>query len=81
MSERWVRHYDNGSDDYLESVNGVLWYDIPVPPRWHRCKAQTRGSFDDCYVERCRCGAARFPVYPGNNVWLDRNSRRREAGK
>ena len=54
--------------------DGVWWNDAPVPPRWHRCWAQTTGFFEGRRVERCACGAIR---YSGDGVgWTDRNSRR-----
>jgi hypothetical protein len=60
--------------DYIqmEHVGGVPWWAAPVPRRWHRCRAQTRGwrYFDE--VERCACGAIRR----NGRSWLERNARR-----
>jgi hypothetical protein len=55
----------------MEHVGGVAWWKAPVPRRWHRCRAQTRGRrcFDE--IERCACGAIRL----NGGVWLERNTR------
>jgi hypothetical protein len=61
--------------DGLESVadlDGVSWFDAPVPSRWHRCTAQTKGFFRDSgVVHRCACGA----ISRGDGYWMERNSR------
>lgn len=71
----WVHTFEDGIQ-YTASLDGVAWYDSPVPRRWHRCTPQTRAQFAGLgRVERCACGAIRRG--PGD-VWLERNSRRRE---
>lgn len=30
-------------DPQIEHRDGIEWHQAPIPPRWHRCKAQTRG--------------------------------------
>jgi len=48
------------------------WYEMPKPPKWHRCKASTSGFAYGYFVERCACGAIRFAGY---KVWINKNSR------
>lgn len=51
----------------------VPWTEAPLPPRIHKCFAQTVGALDNGNViNRCACGAFRY--YPG--PWDDVNSRR-----
>jgi hypothetical protein len=55
-------------------VDGVPWYEAPLPRRFHRCRPQTSGRaghFD--FVDRCACGAIRWNA----RYWLERNSRLR----
>ena len=75
------------SDQYVNAVNGLWWYDHPLPKRWHRCKVYTYGYYDRVLingymdqnlVERCACGAIR---YGHGRHWFDRNSRRKEEAK
>jgi hypothetical protein len=58
----------------LEHLDGVPWMEAPIPRRWHRCWAQTKGlvGFDE--VERCACGAIRNTRFRG---WMERNSSRK----
>lgn len=58
-SENWVRTHEEG-DSCIESLDGVMWVDAPLPRRLHRCKAQTRELLGVCYTEHCACGAIRF---------------------
>lgn len=55
-------------------VDGVAWYDAPLPPPGHQCRSQTTAYTGDAQVFRCACGALAFhePIH-----WLERNSRRR----
>ncbi len=54
----------------VQHRGGVAWHASPLPPRFHRCWAQTSGPG----IERCPCGAARMEGFGG---WADRNSARR----
>lgn len=72
MAESWVRTYEHGGD-YIESLGGVLWADVPLPYPWHHCKAQTRGWFSLNYTERCACGATR---YGAREPWIEKNETR-----
>lgn len=79
MAGVWQRAYSNNNDnvyEYLDHLEGVAWYDAPLPRRWHLCRPQTRGSFRALYSERCACGATRLGI---DRFWAERNSRRREA--
>jgi hypothetical protein len=55
----------------IEHVGGVAWYQAPIPRKWHRCRAQTRGWVRLYGVERCACGAIRL----NGRVWMERNTR------
>ena len=58
---------------FIKHLDGVKWYEAPVPPRKHKCWPQTMGilpSGEDVY--RCACGATRNPRWKG---WLEVNSR------
>lgn len=55
-------------------LNGVPWYEAPLPPRIHACYAQTRGwvnYFDR--IDRCACGAVRRD----RGRWMNVNERTR----
>jgi hypothetical protein len=54
-----------------EHVEGVGWHEAPIPRRWHRCRAQTRGWYGFDQIERCACGAIRY----NRRRWMDRNAR------
>lgn len=61
---------------HIESRGGVMWYEAPVPAPDHRCDPHTRGYLNGERVERCTCGAIRWPeagVPEGG--WLERNTR------
>ena len=79
--DTWVRAYQDLAEPgwqvawasetgYLEHLNGIGWWQAPVPPRHHQCRAQTRGSTDSSYIERCACGGTLF-----RGRWLTRNAR------
>lgn len=70
--DRWVQIDSAGSLQRLEDLDGVHWSDAPVPPRWHRCKAQTQGLLPTGWVSRCACGA----ISKDGRWWSRRNSRR-----
>lgn len=56
----------------FEHLDGVPWHAMPIPRRWHRCRAQTSGTYGPDRIERCACGAIRY----NRRGWLDRNTRR-----
>lgn len=72
-SERWVAEEGVGALQRLENLDGVSWLDAKMPPRLHRCKAQTRGLLATGMVYRCACGG----ISGGGRWWSQRNSRRR----
>lgn len=49
------------------------WYDMPIPPRWHRCRTASAGVLDGRLYERCACGATQLD----GGHWMERNARRR----
>lgn len=76
-----LRTIDPGADeahdklrDYssIRNVDGVGWWQAKVPPRWHRCKAQTTAMDKLDRIERCACGAIRW----NGRAWIRRNERR-----
>jgi hypothetical protein len=73
----WIRSYQENLD-YIESLSGIMWNDAPLPPRWHRCGAQTRGWISLNYIERCPCGATRLA--PGGR-WTERNQTRKSQAR
>jgi len=73
----WVRTFENGAD-YIESLGGIAWADVPLPYPWHHCKPQTRGWFGLSYTERCACGAARLD---GRGPWMEKNQTRRSRAR
>jgi hypothetical protein len=77
MAENWVRTFENGLD-YLESLDGVLWADAPLPYPWHHCQPQTRGLIGLNYTERCACGAIRMSA---RGPWVEKNQTRRHRAK
>lgn len=61
--------------EFLEHRNGVDWIKAPLPRRWHRCFAQSRGFVLDerhgpATIERCACGGVNL-----GDGWFDRNRR------
>lgn len=74
--QEWVTTHDLGeglSNVTMESLGGVNWADAPLPSRWHRCTAQTRGWIGLDYTERCACGASRHERGP----WIRKNETRK----
>ena len=72
-SSRWVAVETVDPLMSLENVDGEPWFEAPLPPRLHRCKAQTRGLLPTGLVCRCACGA----ISGNGHWWSQRNSRRR----
>lgn len=75
--------YDVVSEVHL---NGIPWWDAPLPGKWHRCQAQTIQHITvvlsrwrlpterrTAPFERCACGADRQE----GHGWENKNSRRR----
>lgn len=60
--------------EWIEHLDGVEWWDAPVPRRRHRCRPQTRARVNGELIERCACGALAFD---GDGFWIQRNSRAR----
>lgn len=81
MTWDWTRDYEDGAE-FLEHRGGIHWNHAALPPRWHRCKPQTRGFMSGEVIERCACGAARFgPGSPWVNKNETRNARKRLFGR
>lgn len=58
-----------------EHLDGVPYWEAPVPRRLHLCTAQTRGWCGYfTLVERCACGGTRRN---GTGRWIERNSERK----
>lgn len=88
MDERWVKEQPKFAEglsaveralfDPPEHLDGVKWFEAPVPRRWHRCTPQTRawiGLFTR--VERCACGAIRID----EGFWHNKNETRKAADR
>lgn len=76
-ADSWVSDYVSESGlNILQHRGGVEWSKAPLPRRLHSCHAQTRGFLDDIFVEWCACGGIRME----HGRWMERNSRRRNAG-
>lgn len=60
--------------EWMEDLDGVSWHEAPLPRRWHRCRAQTRGFIFNSYIERCACGA----TWLLDGRWIEKNSRRHQ---
>lgn len=78
-TKNWVPSYQKGFE-YVESSNGVDWYDAPEPRRWrrlwHRCSAQTRAYMGGMFTERCACSAIRLGPDPFDlGPWMERFGR------
>lgn len=69
----YVRRYGPGefSTEWMETLNGVDWWEADPPPRLHHCWPQSRMWSRRELVERCACGALRFD---GTRPWIDRNT-------
>lgn len=72
-SDRWVAAESAGALQRLEDLDGVSWVDAPVPPRLHRCRAQTRGLLPTGMVYRCACGG----ISRDGRWWSQKNTRRK----
>ena len=67
----WVRDPRTGIYD----LDGVSWSDAPLPPRIHKCSAQTRGRDGFRIVLRCPCGGINDTG--GHGLWVFKNERRK----
>jgi len=70
--ERWIRP----DLPRFTHVNGIWFFDAPLPPRLHRCRAWTTDEVTG--AQRCACGALAFRDGPGSEGWADVNSRRND---
>lgn len=72
--ERYVlEHRSPDRSTEISHLDGVPWHQATIPPRLHRCWAQTKGWTG--YItetHRCACGATRTSSH---QRWWDRNSR------
>jgi hypothetical protein len=59
----------------IEHLDGLSHYEALVPPKRHKCWAQTRGWIGGGFtrIERCPCGAVRLGGSSG--YWDERNTR------
>lgn len=72
----YIKALDAGDTD-REDLNGVPWWDAPIPHRLHRCTVQSRGWINWLTrVERCACGAIRIDGRFGSG-WHRKNERRK----
>ncbi len=77
--ERWklVSVFDLDFED-IRHLDGVAYYNAPLPLRIHRCRPQSAYWFRLEYRERCACGSLRLT----GGRWLFKNRRRKAmAGK
>jgi hypothetical protein len=59
----------------LWHLDGVGWYNAPLPRKRHKCWTQTRGWMDEfTLVERCACGAMQIDL----GGWGCVNERRKD---
>jgi hypothetical protein len=57
-------------------LDGVTWWDAPVPPSKHACWAQTLGNLKPLEtIRRCACGSLSYD----GQYWMDRNTRSEKA--
>ena len=73
-ADTWITEYDS-DDTVVEHLAGVSWSKAPLPRRWHRCRAQTRGRTNSTPVRRCACGAIDLGL-----GWDRKNARRKDKG-
>ena len=57
-----------------DHIDGVAWFDAPVPKLRHRCVPQTNEWDGVTRRQRCTCGAVRID----GGMWINRNARRAE---
>jgi hypothetical protein len=64
-------------------LDGISWHEMPMPSRFHRCWAQTRGFMMNhvplTMIERCPCGASRYETAGMPITWIARNERRKNG--
>lgn len=73
---RWCREHDmEAPEDPNRHLDGVPYWEAPIPGRFHKCWVQTLGWVQHVRrVDRCACGAIRLFPWP---EWTERNSRRK----
>jgi hypothetical protein len=74
--QRWdgwiLEHRSDDGRTEIENLDGVSWHKAPVPRRFHRCRAQTRGFINYfTWLCRCACGGVSY----NGRRWIRRNSR------
>ena len=67
------RGYISSND--IKHLDGIPWHEAPLPPRFHRCKPQTKGWVGFSQVNRCACGAIKD--VGTQRGWCEKNSRRK----
>jgi hypothetical protein len=68
------RGYTGPRVNDTEHIDGVPWFDSPVPKQRHHCWPQTHEWQGVTRRQRCACGAARI----NGGLWINRNARRAE---
>lgn len=58
----------------IDHIDGVPWFDAPVPNPRHRCVPKTNEWQGVTRRQRCACGAIRID----GGQWINRNARRPE---
>lgn len=71
VQDVWVEAVPGDVRSAIVNRDGVWWHEAPKPPRFHRCKPQTKGWATLDEVRRCACGG----VSLNGGRWFDRNSR------
>jgi hypothetical protein len=73
-ADRYRRDPISTLETEIEHLDGVPWYDAPLPSREHTCWPQTRGwSGFFTRIDRCACGATWI-----DGGWTGRDERRRD---
>jgi len=56
------------------NLDGVSWFESPIPGLLHRCRVQTYGRLPDTLmISRCSCGG--LLMLQPHAKWMERNSR------
>lgn len=78
--DRWIKEPSFQDEEFsllgttLSHLDGVPWFEAPIPSRMHRCWPQTIAWLGLDQIFRCPCGALRNTRFQG---WLECNSRKR----
>ena len=65
-----------GTQPDITHVDGIDWFDAPLPPWRHKCWAQTTARARLETVKRCPCGAIAITRAGERDYWMQRNSTR-----